>query len=89
MGAASSMINIDVYISYPEKKNINIDSLKNNLQSFNYNIFDNTQTDIYYTLKNDIYYTWKNNIKKWNYTSLPQIKCMLKNYPTNKLHYII
>ena len=41
MGSASSMINIDVYISCPEK-NKYIDLLENNLQSFNYNVLNST-----------------------------------------------
>jgi hypothetical protein len=47
MGAASSMLNIDVYISYSEK-NKYIDFLENQLNSLNYNIVNS------YVLTNSI-----------------------------------
>jgi hypothetical protein len=41
MGAASSMLNIDIYISYPEKTKY-IDCFENNLKSLNYNIINSS-----------------------------------------------
>ena len=76
MGSASSILNIDIYISYPEK-NKYIDFLENQLNTLNYNIVNSS------LLKSSINEIASNEVSKYIKTIMEKttfvIICLSKN----------
>ena len=82
MGASCSILNIDIYISYPEKTEY-IDFLENNLKSLSYNVINSSllQNSLNENSSSEISKYIKTIINKTNFIIICLSKNTIKSYP--------